>query len=54
MKMHHFWQFVKLPREDKRRIIISRIATTEQHADMLTKGLVRTVFEACRKKVLGW
>ena len=35
-------------------IKIIKISTTEQKADIFTKGLVRTVFESIRKLVMGW
>lgn len=35
-------------------IKIFKIATTEQNADIFTKGLVRSIFESIRKLVMGW
>jgi Reverse transcriptase (RNA-dependent DNA polymerase) len=35
-------------------IKIFKIATTEQKADIFTKGLVRSIFESIRKLVMGW
>ena len=49
VKWHHFWQFVK----DK-TFSVERIASGDQQADYLTKGLTRELFESNRKTSQGW
>jgi len=55
VKWHHFWSCVK-PTEDGvlPEIKVLRVDTNLQDADFLTKGLVKDVFEANRKRVIGW
>ena len=49
VKWHFFWQHVR-----DGTIAVERIATTDQLADYLTKGLTREIFERIRHKVQGW
>ena len=49
VKWHHFWQFVK----DK-TFSVERIASGDQQADYLTKGLTRELFESNRKTSQEW
>jgi len=39
---------------DSGAIRVKRIATTDQLADLFTKGLERTAFERLRNKIMGW
>ena len=48
-KWHFFWEKVK------RGIVkVVKVPSDEQCADYFTKGLVRDLFEKCRKHVQGW
>jgi hypothetical protein len=49
VKWHHFWEHVRIGTID-----VQKIATIEQRADYLTKGLPRESFERIRKSVQGW
>ena len=49
VKWHHFWEHVRIGTID-----VQKIATVEQRADYLTKGLPRESFERIRKLVQGW
>ena len=49
VKWHFFWHHVQ-----KGDVEVLRIATTDQLADYLTKGLNREVFERIRKLAQGW
>ena len=49
VKWHFFWQHVK-----SGTLEVQRIATVDQLADYLTKGLTREIFERIRHKVQGW
>ena len=49
IKFHWFRQFLK-----PNRVEIHKIATDEQKADILTKGLVEAKFIAIRKLLCGW
>jgi hypothetical protein len=49
VKWHHFWEQVQ-----NGTIEVKKIATQEQRADYLTKGLPRETFETIRRMVQGW
>jgi hypothetical protein len=49
IKWHFFWHWVKMG-----VIKIVRVDTTEQLADIFTKGIARDLFEKLRKLLLGW
>jgi hypothetical protein len=49
VKWHHFWHHIT-----NGDIQVEKIATKEQLADYLTKGLTRETFEYLRKQVQGW
>jgi hypothetical protein len=49
VKWHHFWHHIT-----NGDVEVLKIATTEQLADYLTKGLTREAFEYLRKQVQGW
>ena len=49
MKYHHFWQAVR-----DGDVKVSKIKTTLQNADFLTKGLPQETFQANRHRVQGW
>ncbi|KAL7575693.1 hypothetical protein ACA910_011510 [Epithemia clementina (nom. ined.)] len=49
VKYHHFWEQVR-----NKTIKISQISTTEQRADLLTKGLPPQVFETIRRYNHSW
>ena len=49
IKYHHFWEAVK-----QGTVKVSKICTTLQNADYLTKGLPKEVFLANRHRVQGW
>lgn len=49
VKWHWFWETVK-----EQLVTVSKIATKEQRADYLTKGLTREQFEYIRKLCQGW
>jgi len=48
-KLHHFRSYV-----ESKRIKISKIHTTEQLADYLTKAVPVDILRKLRKVVLGW
>ena len=55
VKWHHFWSSVKPTQGDgPPEILVLRVDTDLQDADFLTKGLTKDVFEANRKRVMGW
>jgi hypothetical protein len=54
VKFNHFWYYVELENENKRKIHFSKCGTSEQAADFLTKGQPRVVFEHNRFFVIGW
>ena len=54
VEFHHFWEYIKLEDEDKRKIFLEKIDTKEQGADFLTKGQVRIIYTYNRFLVLGW
>ena len=49
VKWHFFWDHVK-----KGNIKVVKVASADQCADYLTKGLVIVIFERCRKLNQGW
>ena len=49
IKYHFFWDNV-----EKGDIIIKKIASEEQRADILTKGLTYDTFEKIRRLIQGW
>jgi hypothetical protein len=54
VKFHHFWEYVKMESHNRRYIKCSKICTTKQRADFLTKGLGRFAFENNRLYLMGW
>jgi hypothetical protein len=50
IKYHHFRDNIG----EEKGIIISRIDTAEQKADILTKGLAADLFATIRKLLMGW
>lgn len=54
VKFHHFWYYIDLENGNNRKIHLHKVATTNQGADFLTKGLSRTLFENNRMIILGW
>jgi hypothetical protein len=48
-RLHHFWSFVR-----SGDLSIEAVSTTDQLADLFTKGLTRQPFEYLRKKLMGW
>jgi hypothetical protein len=48
-RWHFFWEHVK-----SGEVEIVHVATIDQEADYLTKGLPREPFERIRRKVQGW
>jgi len=49
IKWHWFWHWVK-----EAKVTVLKIATEDQCADFLTKGLPRETFERIRHLVMGW
>ena len=49
VKWHFFWSHVK-----NGNVEVVKVSTVDQCADYLTKGLVREVFERCRRLSQGW
>ena len=49
IKYHFFWDNV-----EKGDIVIERINSEEQHADILTKGLTTITFQKIRRLIQGW
>ena len=49
VKWHFFWEHVR-----NGTIEVVKVPTADQCADYLTKGLVREVFERCRRLSQGW
>ena len=49
VKYHWFRSMIK-----SGEIEVHRIPTSEQRADLFTKGLTRYLFEQVREKVMGW
>jgi Reverse transcriptase (RNA-dependent DNA polymerase)/Zinc knuckle len=54
VKFHHFWYYVAMEDGNDRKINIFKCSTTEQAADMLTKGQPRIIFQSNRLIVIGW
>jgi hypothetical protein len=54
VKYHHFWIYIKMENNNKRKIWVVKVSTDRQGADFLTKGLTRVLFEKNRKLILGW
>ena len=64
-RWHHFWSWIHHnkdgPQQDNPngewtdgKIRAVKVSTDKQRADIMTKGLVRTLYEACRFAILGW
>ena len=51
VKSHFFWSHIN---DKDKNLAVVKIGTDQQRADYLTKGLVRAVFENCRKLNQGW
>jgi hypothetical protein len=49
VKWHHFWESI-----NTKEVEINKIATGDQLADYLTKGLSRFLFESNRKSLQGY
>ena len=49
VKWHFFWEHVR-----DGTIVVVKVPTDDQCADYLTKGLVREIFERCRRLSQGW
>jgi hypothetical protein len=49
VKWHFFWDHVR-----NGDVNVIKVATVDQCADYLTKGLVRDIFERCRRLSQGW
>jgi hypothetical protein len=47
-KFHHFWSSVG------KTLMVVRVESSQNVADIFTKGLPREVFERLRKKLMGW
>lgn len=54
VKYHHFWMYIQLEDDDKRKIHIVKIGTLDQGADFLTKGLFRVLFVNNRMLIIGF
>eukprot|EP00980_Cylindrotheca_fusiformis_P013886 scaffold3599_cov81-Cylindrotheca_fusiformis.AAC.1 len=55
VRWHHFWSHVSKNNDGKDgKVVIEKVATTDQAADIMTKGLVRVPFENCRRAINGW
>ena len=64
-RWHHFWSWIHQekdgPPQDNPngewtdgKIRAVKVETSKQRADIMTKGLVKTLFEACRFTINGW
>ena len=53
-KWHHFWSLVKNQENPSGWLQIKKVASKEQRADYLTKGLSRELFENNRMLAQGW
>ena len=49
IKYHFFREYVK-----KGHVVLQKISSAEQRADIFTKGLAKVTFEYLRKYILGW
>ena len=49
VQLHHFRQYVL-----DRKVIVEKICTTHQRADMFTKALPRDAFRCLRSAISGW
>ena len=54
VEFHHFWEYITLDEDDKRKIFLEKIDTKEQGADFLTKGQVTIIYRHNRFLILGW
>ena len=54
VRYHWFRQFVSRDNGADGGILLKKIETKEQIADIFTKGLVRQLFEHLREKLMGW
>ena len=55
VKYHFFWSYVHRDEKNPGGWLVSIKCSTElMNAEYLTKGLVRTVFDANRQRVQGW
>ena len=51
---HHFWSHVSQDNGKDGKTQVKKVSTDKQRADYFTKGLVRDLFENCRKQNQGW
>ena len=54
VEYHHFWEYVKMEDENKRKIFLEKVATELQGADFLTKGQPKFIYQNNRFIILGW
>ena len=55
VKHHFFWSYVYHEKNNPDGwLVIVKCSTELQNADLLTKGLVRALFEANRLRIQGW
>ena len=55
VKHHFFWSYVYHERKIPNGwLVIVKYSTESQNADLLTKGLVHTIFEGNRLRIQGW
>ena len=54
VKLHFFREHVKTESNPNGEILIHKIETVNQLADIMTKGLVEAKFEPLRDKLMGW
>ena len=54
IKYHWFRQFVSIKNGDDGRIVVKKIGTKDQLADIFTKGLGPKLFVELRSRLLGW
>ena len=52
LKYHWFRQFMQT--NSTEHVVVKKIDTDEQLADILTKGLTKVKFEQLRKMLCGW
>ena len=53
-KLHFFKEHVQTEKNPNRPIVIKKIETNKQLADIMTKGLVEQKFVPLRDKLMGW
>ena len=54
VKWHFFWHHVKTVSNPAGTIEVEHVASKDQKADYLTKGLTKDLFENCRRLNQGW